>query len=201
MTGTSASSMFESLRAHILRSAPISDAEFGRLSHLFGVRRLRKRDHLYRQGAVCDVVGFIARGCVRNYHIEEDGSEYIVNFAFEDWWVSDLQSLYHQIPSEFNVEALEPSDLLVASAGEFTTAVEQIPAFGAFYRQKIARAYTASAMRLVSDRAASAEARYAKMAAETPWIIERVPQRHLASFLGVEPQSLSRIRQRLGLTK
>jgi CRP-like cAMP-binding protein len=189
--------MLDRLRAHIEELNPISDREFGQLEAYFHTRRLRKKEHLYTQGTVCRWVGFITNGCVRNYHLEEDGEEYIVNFAFENWWVADLQSFYLEIPSMFNVQALTDCELLVSSKHEFEAAVTHIPAFGEFYRTKISRAYAASNLRLVLERSETAEERYQKLLTTAPWVIERVPQRYLASFLGIKPQSLSRIRKKL----
>ena len=185
------------LRRHIEKTTPISDDEFTRLVLHFHPRSLRRGEHLYQQGAVCSVVGFIVRGCVRNYHIEEDGSEYIVNFALEEWWVADLQSFHREIPSMFNVQALERCELLVASKPQFESAIANVAAFGMFYRAKVSRAYTAASMKIVVERSETAEERYRKLVEHSPHIVDRVPQRHLASYLGIQPQSLSRIRKKL----
>jgi CRP/FNR family transcriptional regulator, anaerobic regulatory protein len=109
--------------------------------------------------------------------------------------VADLQSFSLEIPSMFNLQALEECDLLVSSKVEFEAAVATIPAFAAFYRAKVSRAYAASNLRLVLERSKTAEERYQQLLATAPWVIERVPQRHVASFLGIKPQSLSRVRK------
>jgi len=188
--------VFQRLRSHIEAITPISDSEFARLTAHFQRRTLKRKEHFYRQGAVCRAVGFINKGCMRNYHLEEDGEEYIVNFAFEEWWVADLQSFYLEIPSMFNVQALEDCELLVSSKREFETAVARIAPFGEFYRAKISRAYTTSTLNIVFERSETAEERYNKLLARTPWIVDRIPQRYLASYLGIKPQSLSRIRKK-----
>jgi CRP-like cAMP-binding protein len=173
----------------------MTDREFGELAARFRPRTLRKRGFLYRQGQVCGVVGFVNRGCLRNFHLEEDGEEYIVNFPREDWWVADLQSFYLEIPSMFSMQALEDCDLLWTTKAEFEWVLANLAPFQTFYHAKIGRAYTANTLRIATNRSATAEERYADIVKNQPWMLDRIPQRHLASYLGIKPQSLSRIRK------
>lgn len=187
--------VFDMMRANIGALAPITDTEFDQIRAIFRPRVVRKRCFLYRQGEVCPCVAFIERGCFRNYHLEEDGSEYIVNFPHEDWWVADLQSFYLGLPSMFNLEAIEESSVVTTTKLEWERALASIPSFQTFYHAKIGRAYTANTLRIATNRSADAEERYADIVRNHSWMLERIPQRYLASYLGIEPQSLSRIRK------
>ena len=185
------------MRAHIEKTSPMSDADFVHLRTLFHPRVLKRGEHLYRQGVPCRIVGFIVSGCVRNYHALADGHEHILNFAREEWWVADLQSFFEGSPSRFNLQAMERCQMLVSHHHEFTAATSSNPSYQTFYRAKISRSYSTAIMKVVTERSETAEARYRRMIAANEWVVDRVPLKYLASYLGVQPQSLSRIRAKL----
>jgi CRP-like cAMP-binding protein len=188
--------MFEQLLEHISRTVPVSKSEFDLLSTFFHPTQLKKKEHLYKQNEVCRRIAFVNKGCLRNYHIDHKGDEQIIYFAVEDWWVADLQSVFQQVPSMFSLQALEDCDLLVSSKTEFEQAFAAVPVFEKFYRLKTQIAYTSS-QRSVVEKTETAEDRYIKLLTKSPSILQRVPQHYLASYLGIKPQSLSRIRKKL----
>jgi CRP-like cAMP-binding protein len=188
--------MYEQLMEHISRTVPISKSEFDLLTRFFHPGTLKKKEHLYRQNEVCRHIAFVNKGCLRNYHVDSKGDEQIIYFAIEDWWVADLQSVFQQIPSMFSLQALEDCDLLVSSKSQFEQAFEAVPSFEKFYRLKTQIAYTSS-QKSVVEKTETAEERYIKLLKKSPSILQRVPQRYLASYLGIKPQSLSRIRKKL----
>jgi CRP-like cAMP-binding protein len=185
---------------HINKVVPVSKSEFDVLTAFFHPKHLKKKDHLYKQGEICRSIAFVNKGCLRNYHVDQKGDEQIIYFAIEDWWVADLQSVFQQIPSMFSLQALEDCELLVSSKSEFERAFEAVPAFEKFYRLKTQIAYT-SAQRSVVEKTETAEERYIKLLKKSPSILQRVPQHYLASYLGIKPQSLSRIRKKLSSVK
>lgn len=185
---------FAFMRTHIEKLSPMTDSDFTRLRAHFQSRTLKRGEHLYRQGVPCETVGFILSGCVRSYHVREDGSEHILYFAREEWWVADLQSFWEGSDSRFNLQALERCRMLVSSKPQFEGLVATNASYGAFYRAKVGRAYSAASMKVVVERTETAEERYRQLVAANEWIVDRVPLHHLASFLGIRPQSLSRIR-------
>ncbi|GIV32797.1 MAG: cAMP-binding protein [Chitinophagales bacterium] len=191
--------MLEHLRHHITRFISITRRDFDKLTPFFKPLYLKKKDFLFRQNEVCRYIAFVHKGCLRNYHIDNKGEEQIIYFALEDWWVADLQSFFLNIPSQFNLQALENCELLAASKPDFEQAFIAVPVFEKFYRIKTQIAYTSSQQSLV-EKSETAEDRYIKLLKTAPGLVQRVPQRYLASYLGIKPQSLSRIRKKISGT-
>lgn len=187
--------MFEHLLQHIRSIVSISNDDFEQLTNFFEPSYLKKKNFFSFQNEVCRRIAFVHKGCLRNYHIDSKGDEQIIYFAFEDWWIGDLQSFYLQIPSQFCFQALEDSELLVSKKSEFQKALEVVPAFEQFYQIKIQRAYNKAQQELF-EKAETAEKRYLKLLKASPALFQRIPQHYLASYLGIRPQSLSRIRKK-----
>jgi CRP-like cAMP-binding protein len=192
--------VFQQLKQHINSTIAVSDDEFDIISSFFHPLELKKKEHLYRQNDVCKYIGFVQKGCLRNYYVDEKGDEQILYFALEDWWVADLQSFFLRIPTMFNLQALESCQLLVSTKTEFEEAFAAVPKFEKFYRIKTQKAYT-STQKSVVEKVETAESRYQKILETFPSILNRVPQHYLASYLGIKPQSLSRIRKKLTARK
>jgi CRP-like cAMP-binding protein len=188
--------MYEQLRQHINKVVSISTTEFDVLTSFFHPMHLKKKEHLYVQNEICRYIAFVNKGCLRSYHVDRKGDDQIIYFAVEDWWVADLQSFFLQIPSAFNLQALEDCELLVSSKAEFERAFEAVPPFEKFYRIKTQAAYS-SAQKTVVGKTETAEDRYLKLLKTAPSILDRVPQHYIAAYLGIKPQSLSRIRKKI----
>lgn len=188
--------MLEHLRQHINNFVSLSSSDFNELTSFFKPINLKKKEFLHRQNEVCRQIAFVHKGCLRNYHIDNKGDEQIIYFAVEDWWVADLQSFFLQIPSMFNLQALENCELLISSKTDFEKAFEVIPTFEKFYRLKTQTAYTKT-QHAVVEKSETAEERYLKLFKTSPSLLQRVPQHYLASYLGIKPQSLSRIRKKI----
>ena len=188
--------MLKHLKSHIDKVVPLSTKDFNLLNGYFQPRYLRKKEYLHRQNEICKYVAFVHKGCLRNFHIDSKGDEQIIYFAIEDWWVADLQSFFLNIPSMFNLQALEDCELLVSTKTEFEKAFEVVPAFEKFYKIKTQIAYTKT-QKSVVEKSETAEDRYLKLLTSSPEIVQRVPQHYLASYLGIKPQSLSRIRKKI----
>ena len=188
--------MYDHLKKHINKFASISNSDFEIVQKFFSPLLLKKKEHLFRQNDICKQIAFIHKGCVRNYHIDKKGNEQIIYFGMEDWWIGDMQSFFLQIPSMFNIQALEDCELLVSSKTEFENAFIEVPDFEKFYRLKTQTAYTKTQQTVV-EKTETAEDRYLKIFKTNPSLLQRVPQHYLASYLGIKPQSLSRIRKKI----
>ena len=128
--------MFEQLKTHLKKLVDISDQDIEVLKELFHPKYLKKKEFLFRQNEICKYSGYVVQGCLRNYHINKNGEEQIINFAVEEYWIGDLQSFFLKAPSSFNVQAIEPSTLLAFTKAEFENARERVPQLGEFYRKK-----------------------------------------------------------------
>ena len=136
-------------------------------------------------------------GCLRSYVIDGKGKEHIVQFAPEDWWLADNTSLMSGTPSQYFIDAVEDSILLLIDPPSHQRIIERIPGYAASFRTGLQRHAAAKDQRIVNSLSASAEERYQEFLRTYPSIALRVPQWMLASYLGVSPETLSRIRKSL----
>ncbi|HWP83171.1 MAG TPA: Crp/Fnr family transcriptional regulator [Bacteroidota bacterium] len=189
--------MVDLLRSHIQKRVNISDEEFARCRTFFSHKKLRKKQYWLQEGDVCRSIGFVLKGCLRNYTVDAKGEEHIIQFAIEDWWVSDIYSFLSGTPSKEFIDALEDSDLLVLDRSSRDAMLDAVPKMERFFRLLLEANLVATRRRVASLISDSAEQRYLDFLKSYPNLVERVPLNQIASFLGITPQSLSRIRKEL----
>ncbi|NIG54821.1 Crp/Fnr family transcriptional regulator [Chitinophaga sp. Cy-1792] len=161
---------------------------------LLKFKRVRKRTYLLQEGEICDFEAFIVKGCVRTYFLSEDGTETILSFAIENWWVSDLYSFTEQKPSNMFIETLEDSELLIIDYKSKEELYKRIPKFETLFRLLVQRSLFALQRRFHSLVSQTAEQRYVAFMEKYPDIVQRVPQNQIARYLGVSPEFLSKVR-------
>lgn len=189
--------MFSLLRTHIEKRVHLTDEEFNICTKYFVPKKLKKHQFLLNEGDVCRHVGFVNSGCLREYEIDSRGTEHILQFAIEDWWVSDLHSFLSGLPAKYNIDALQDSEVLLLERSAREELLDNCPKMERFFRLLIEANYVAKQQRIADSLSASAEERYLKFIKTYPKIFEQVPQNQIASYLGITPQSLSRIRKEL----
>ena len=189
--------MFNLLRTHIEKRVQLTDEEFEVISKFFIPKKLRKKQFLLHEGEVCKNIGFVNSGCLREYTIDSKGSEHIIQFAIEDWWISDPNSFLSGLPSTYNIDALENSEVLLLEKSAREKLLDSCPKLERFFRILIEANFVATQRRITESLSTSAEERYLKFIKMYPKLIEQVSQNHIASYLGITPQSLSRIRKEL----
>jgi CRP/FNR family transcriptional regulator, anaerobic regulatory protein len=140
---------------------------------------------------------FVPTGCLRSYVIDGKGKEHIVQFAPDDWWLADNNSLMSGTPSQYFIDAVEDSTVLLIDPPSHQQIVERVPSYAASFRSGLQRHAAAKDQRIVSALSTSADERYQEFLRTYPSIALRVPQWMLASYLGVSPETLSRIRKSL----
>jgi CRP-like cAMP-binding protein len=189
--------MFDLLKSHIQRRITISDEELSRCIEFFVHKKIRRKQFLLWEGDVCRTIGFVTKGCLRNYSVDHKGEEHVIQFAVEDWWVSDLYSFLSATPAKESIDALEDSELLVLDRTSRDALFEAVPKLERFFRLLLEANLVATRKRVASLISDSAEQRYLDFLKTYPNLVERLPQNQIASFLGITPQSLSRIRKEL----
>jgi len=189
--------MFNLLRTHIEKRVKLTDEEFEICSKFFVPKKIRKKQFLLNEGDVCKNLGFVNSGCLREYTIDNKGAEHIIQFAIEDWWVSDLNSFLAGSPSTYNIDALEDSEVLLLEKSARDKLLDSCPKMERFFRLLMEANHVAAQRRVSDSLSASAEERYLKFIKTYPKLFEQVPQNQIASYLGITPQSLSRIRKEL----
>jgi len=195
------SSAFEILRSYLEARASFDAGDFEVIRSVFLVKRLSAGEFLQRAGDVTRHAAFVATGCLRNYVIDAKGKEHIVQFAPETWWVADATSLNNGTPSTYFIDAIEDSELLLIDGPSHRLLVDRVAGYGAAFRTGLQRHAAAKDQRIVSALSSSAEERYLEFMRVYPSIALRVPQSMLASYLGVTPETVSRIRKNLSLRR
>jgi len=192
-----AASAFLVLRAYLAERATFSEADFDHVRRAFLFRRLASGEYLQRAGDVARYAVFVATGCLRNYVIDAKGKEHIVQFAPETWWLADSMSLRDRTPSQYFIDAIEDSSVMLIDGPAHMDLVEHVAGYAAAFRTGLQKHAAAKDERIVSNLSASAEERYLRFLDTYPSIALRVPQTMLASYLGMTPETVSRIRKNL----
>lgn len=164
--------------------------------------RTLKRKKLYLEaGTVCKYAAFVIDGALKSFTIDQEGREHILSFAIQDWWISDLYSLYSKKPAILNIEAIADSEVLMLSGENQQMLYEKVPKFERFFRILVENALVANQQRLIDNLSSTAEERYLRFIKKYPSIPSCVPQHNIASYLGITPEFLSKIRARLARGK
>jgi CRP-like cAMP-binding protein len=193
--------VFGVLREYLALRAAFTEQDFEVIRAAVLFKRLSAGDILQRAGNVTRHFTFVAAGCLRSYTIDAKGKEHIVQFAPETWWLVDATSLSGGTPSPYFVDAIEDSELLLIDGRSHQRLVDTIQGFAAAFRRGLQRHIAAKDQRLVSTLSGTAEERYLEFLRIYPSIAGRVPQFMLASYLGLTPETLSRIRKNLSRRK
>jgi len=152
---------------------------------------------LLNEGDICKHLTFVNSGCLREYTIDNKGAEHIIQFAIEDWWVSDLNSFLSGLPATHNIDALQDSEVLLLEKSSRNKLLEECPKMERFFRLLLESNYIVTHQRVADSLSKSAEERYLRFIKTYPKLFEQIPQNQIASYLGITPQSLSRIRKEM----
>ncbi len=193
--------MFEELRKHILSRVEMPEEEFNLTTTLMIPKKLRKRQYLLQEGDVCKWLAFISKGCLRHFSVDASGTEHIERFGIEGWWMVDLESFQSHRPSTENIDALEDSELLLIDYDSLTMLSREAPGWDRYYKAVLEEEFKAARARISDFLSASPKERYLHFVKTYPDLFQRIPLHQIASYLGITPQSLSRIRKELAERK
>ncbi len=160
----------------------------------FQPRLYRRRQYVLQEGDICKHFNFVVRGCLRSYITDEKGNTHILQFAAENWWITDIGSFYKTKASKLNIDALEDTMVLQISYDNLTGLYDQAPKFNQIFRVLIENSHVALQNRLLQNISSSAEERYLSFIQAHPHLSNRLPQTQIAAFLGITPEFLSRVR-------
>ena len=186
---------FNLLRSYFDRGFPINDAGFELMKSVLIFRQFKKGEFLLREGEISRYGAFVAKGILRSYVVDNKGKEHIMQFAPENWWISDKSGISTENSSAFFIDAIEDTDALLCDVKAHTTLMNDLPGYAASFQSGIQKRTVAKDNRIVATLTATAEERYNEFLKSYPTIAQRVPQHMLASYLGITPETLSRIRK------
>ncbi len=188
-------SSFDPLRAYLEARAPFTATELHFLEGLFIPKTLRPREFLQRAGEPVRYAAFVSTGCLRSYVVDSNGGEVILEFALPNWWLGDHTFLTGGATCECFIDAVRHSDLLLFDRASHQKMIEHSPVFAAMYRVAFQKYAAAKDRRIIGALSMTAEDRYLEFLKKSPDIARQVPQRMMASYLGISPETLSRIRK------
>ncbi len=189
--------MTASLRANIERTVGKTPKpeDIAAFLALLQEKAFEKKEYLVAEGMSSKYIYFILEGSCYSYITDSTGETHAVQFALENYWISDLYGFFSDRKAVYTIEALEPVRVLALSKEHFQKACDEIPVIDRFMRLLIQNAYVSLQYRLAKTNSEDAEHRYREFSTLHPDFLQRIPQYLIASYLGIKPQSLSRVRQ------
>ncbi|QEM11263.1 Crp/Fnr family transcriptional regulator [Mucilaginibacter rubeus] len=188
--------MFQNINNYAARSVNLTTEETALFNEILEYKKVPKKTRLLQAGDICNFEAYVNKGCIREYVIDENGAEVTLQFAVEDWWVSDLASFQDQSPAHMNIETLEDCDLLLLTRDSKERLLTEVPKLERMFRLMLQRHLTVVQKRLFKTISTTAMEKYLEFINRYPNIPQRVPQHYIASYLGISPEFLSKLRAR-----
>jgi CRP/FNR family transcriptional regulator len=186
--------MFTALFDHIQKFATLDSEEMDTLESCLNISKIKKKEHLLKEGQVCNTMYFVTKGCARQYIINSKGTEQTLQFAIENWWITDYLSYHNNTPSHFYIQAVENCEVIALEKNTLETLLIQIPKLERYFRIVSQKSFGAAQMRIKFLFTMSAEERYHHFKNLNPEFVQRVPQYMLASYLDFSAEFMSKIR-------
>jgi len=188
---------YQNILENIKRYVSLSEDDKEQFSSIVRTTKIKRRQFIVQPNFICTHQTYVLEGAFRSYLVNDEGVDHTIQFAIEDWFISDFNSYINQEPASLFVEALEDSIVQQISFDDVEKLCDQNPKFERFFRLVAQKSFAYSQRRILSNLGKSAEERYIEFQNLYPSIIQRVPQYALASYLGMSPEFLSKIRKRL----
>ena len=176
---------------------PLNSEEREQVYAQFKERQIKRRGFILQEGDVCKHFTFVVSGCLKMYVIDLAGKEHNLQFAIENEWISDLVSFYQEIPSNVYIEAIEPSLIVQVKHDDLLSLYTRFHKFDRNFRIILERKYIELQNRTLQNISVTAEERYRYFMAHHPELANRLPNTQIASYLGITPEFLSKIRKEL----
>jgi CRP-like cAMP-binding protein len=190
----------EAIIKNISRHIKLDDEEKKYFESILHYKKLERGKVLLNYGEICKSEYFVIDGCLRNYSIDKEGKEHIIAFAPADWWTSDLYSYITETPAEHIIDALIPTEVFEIRKRDMEEVYQRIPKFERFFRILFQHSIVNQMSRIRQVMSVPAEERYKVFIKQYPGIYEQIPLKYIASYLGISPEFLSKIRNKIAHT-
>ena len=193
--------MVEVFKKYLAEKMVLTEADWAVIEPVCIIKKLKKHQFLLQEGDVWRYHAFVCQGVLRRYSIDAKGIEHIIQFSMENWWAGDRDSLMNKAPSRYNIDAVEDSVVLVIRNEDFDRLYQQLPAFNNMVNQILFRSFNASQERINTTISMTAEEKYLHFINTFPALANRIPRHMVASYLGITPETLSRVKSNLSKNK
>jgi CRP/FNR family transcriptional regulator, anaerobic regulatory protein len=190
--------MHSQFRDFITQLLPDHGIDLSKIAPQLEQRQIQKDDYLFREGEICQFAGFIVKGCFRIFLLKDD-KEITFDFFLENRPIADYESCFRKRPTPFYFQAIEPSEVLILTPSCLEQLFEEPPNGQRLQRIFVETLFFRLRDKLLSLYVDEPEVRYLTLLQTEPELVRRVPQYYLASYLGIEPESLSRLKRRISL--
>lgn len=185
-----------SLIQHISKIVPLNDNEILVLKRFIKSQKLKNKAFLLENGKVCKHLYFVENGCLRMYFVNNKSAEQITQFALEGWWIADYFSFMDNVPSDYFIQAIEKSEIVSIEMHSFEELLSQLPKLERYFRLIMQKALAASQLRTKYLSEMSKEEFFYHFNSSFPEFMQRVPQYMIASYLGLSPEYISKLRKK-----
>lgn len=176
---------------------PLSQSEKAFFASLLLPVQLKRRQILLQEGEICRFSAFVTRGCLRGFSVDRNGFDHVLNFAPPSWWIADMYSLISQKPGILNIEALIDTEILTLTKRDQERLYIELPIFERFFRIITENSLVAYQQRLLDNLSLTAEQRYEHFCQKYPSLINTLPLKQIAAYIGVTPEFFSKMRNEL----
>ena len=187
--------VFDLILKNISQHIELDKAETDCFASLITSTKVTKKTLILSAGQACNTLNYVHSGMLRAYHLGKDGKESTIMFAVADWWITDMFCFLNKKPAMVSIEAIKDSHLCQLSYEHFEKLLYMVPKFERFFRILMQNAYTREQLRVLENLSLSAEERYVNFLIKYPYTSKVVTQKQIASYLGITPEFLSKIRK------
>ncbi|GAB3419197.1 Crp/Fnr family transcriptional regulator [Niabella aquatica] len=171
----------------------LSKEDIQKLSARLKYKKVKKKNFLYQEGELQQHLVFVNSGCLRSYSIDKNGAEHILQFAPSGWWIADMKSFLNGTPASLNIDAIEESEVVLLKQTDLENLYVSVPALERYFRILSERSLATFQQRLVDSLSLTAVERYSNFCERYPSLIQSLPQKYVASYIGITPEFLSKM--------
>jgi CRP-like cAMP-binding protein len=185
---------FESILLHVNKHISLTKEEEEIFTSMLIEKKVKKKLVLLKPNEICNKSFFITKGCLKSYSIDNNGFEHILQFAPENWWITDMYSLISEKPAMLYIDAIEESTFFILTKENQNELYNKVPKFERYFRILVEKSLVATRLRIMDNMELLAKERYSKFCSVYPTLINTLPQKLIAAYIGVKPEFFSKMR-------